>query len=211
MDLPDEAQAYAQADFAAVNDAFVQRLLELAPPRERAEALDLGTGPCDIPIRLLRRRPQWRVVAVDASAPMLKLARLAVRKARLASRIVLLQADAKALPLPDRSFDVVFSNSILHHVTAVDRLWAEVRRLVRPGAAIFFRDLARPASARATRKIVRAYAAGESKLLQEEYYRSLLSAWTPEEVRRQLKRAGLAGLTVAMVTDRHLDVFGTVR
>jgi hypothetical protein len=58
------------------------------------------------------------------------------------------------------------------------------------------------------RGIVQQYAAHEPVLLQEEYYRSLLSAYTPEEMRAQLDDAGLACLQVARVSDRHVDVFG---
>ncbi len=207
MDEVAEAEAYARADFAEVNEAFVRRLLELAPA-ERANALDLGTGPGDIPIRMARRRPKWLITAVDASAAMIALAWQAVREARLTETIWLVQADAKATPLKAGAYDVVFSNSILHHVSDMPRFWAEFRRLAAPGAAVLLRDLCRPASEGAARRIVRTYAAAEPDLLQEEYYRSLLAAWTVEEIRRQLEQAGITTLQVAMASDRHFDVFG---
>lgn len=52
MDLPEEADAYAEADFSEVNEAFVAKLVELAGARTNAKALELGTGPGDITIRL---------------------------------------------------------------------------------------------------------------------------------------------------------------
>ena len=208
MDLPDEAEAYAKADFSDVNAAFADRLAELASGIERAVAVDLGAGPGDIPIRVARARPGWHVVAIDVSHAMLRLARGAVAGAGLAKRIALLETDAKRLPMVSWSADVVYSNSILHHITDNARLWAEIRRIARPGGLIFIRDLARPADECAARAIVDRYAGTESVLLQEEFYRSLLSAYTPEEAREQIARAGLAGLQVAMVTDRHLDVWG---
>jgi trans-aconitate 2-methyltransferase len=103
---------------------------------------------------------------------------------------------------------VVFSNSILHHINETDRFWAEVKRLARPRATVFLRDLARPATPEAARGIVRRYAGAESALLQQEFYRSLLSAYTAGEVQAQLGRTGLGHLDVAMATDRHWDVFG---
>jgi ubiquinone/menaquinone biosynthesis C-methylase UbiE len=209
MDLPEEAEAYAKADFSEVNQAFVDRLLEWADPRPKARALDLGTGPADIPMRLLEKRPHWQVVATDASLAMLKLAIPGIRDRRLRSSLGLVLGDAKRLPLASGTFDVVFSNSILHHINEADTLWSEVRRLARPGALIFVRDLARPASAEAARRIVEQYAGQESTLLQEEFYRSLLAAYTPEEVRDQLGRAGLGSLQVQMVTDRHMDIAGS--
>jgi ubiquinone/menaquinone biosynthesis C-methylase UbiE len=210
MDDDSEAQAYTLADFSVVNDAFVKRLLELTVPLagEAVEAVDLGTGPGDIPIRVSRKRPSWRIVAVDASAPMLSHARHAALDAGTGEAIRWELADAKHTHLPDRAFDVVFSNSILHHVNDTGGFWAEVRRLARPKAICLLRDLARPASKEDALDIVQRYASAESNLLQEEFYRSLLSAYTVEEVRRQLDRASLTGLEVAMVSDRHLDVFG---
>jgi len=208
MNDPTEARAYAAADFTQVNQVFVERLLELVGPRPAATALDLGTGPADIPLRVVAVRPRWRVVAVDASRPMLEWAHQAVQKAGRLAAVGLVMADAKDLPFAPRSFDVIFSNSILHHITATERLWREIERLGRPGATVLIRDLARPANPQAARSIVHRYAGGESPLLQEEYYRSLLSAYTPREVRAQLDAAGFRTLQVAMVSDRHLDVFG---
>ncbi len=208
MNSPAEADAYAAADFADVNQAFVDRLLELAGPAERATAVDLGTGPGDIPIRLARVRPGWHITAVDASEAMLDHARRAAAAAGLTNAIEWLCADAKSTPLPEAAFDVVFSNSILHHVTDTDAFWTELKRLAAPGALVLLRDLTRPRDEASARAIVARYAGGESRLLQEEFFRSLLSSWTPQEVRRQLDRADLGALAVAMVTDRHWDVFG---
>jgi len=208
MDHFEEAAAYARADFAEVNAAFVTRLLELAGPLAVARTADLGAGPADIPLRIARERPGWRIVAVEASRAMLDFARHAVDEPEAPTRITLVRADAKATPLASGSFDVVFSNSLLHHVTDTDVLWPEVKRLGRPGALIFFRDLARPDSEAAARRIVAQYAADEPPLLQEEYRRSLLSSYTPDEVRNQLARAGLDALEVTRSSDRHLDIFG---
>jgi len=208
MDDAEEAAAYAEADFAQVNQAFAGRLAELSPPGEELRAVDLGTGPGDIPIRVARLRPRWTIFAVDAASAMLDLARRAVQEAGLEERIVLVKADAKGTGLEESSFDVVFSNSIIHHITDTASLWGEVKRLGKPGALVFFRDLARPPGAQEARAIVEEHAGDQSELLKEEFHRSLLSAYTVEEIRSQLEAAGLGNLQVTMVTDRHLDVIG---
>lgn len=210
MDLPDEARAYAAADFADVNAAFVARLLELTGDRERTLAVDLGTGPADIPQRVLRARPHWQILAVDAAAAMLELARTETERAGLVHAIRLVQAAATASGLPAATHDVVFSNSLLHHVVDVDGLWREVQRLLRPGGLVFVRDLLRPPTREQARALVERHAGDASELLKQEFYRSLLSAYTPDEVRAQLERSGLAQLQVRVVSDRHLDVFGTI-
>lgn len=211
MDLDDEAEAYARADFAEVNQAFAERLAELAGDRQGVHALDLGTGPGDIPIRVLRLRPDWHITGLDASKAMLDWAAQAVDDEDLSRSIGLVLGDAKCLPLRSQAFDVVFSNSILHHITAAAPFWREVKRVAAPGAVILVRDLARPADKATARRIVEQYSGQESALLKEEFYRSLLSAYTVEEVRGQLRQAGLDGLQVAMASDRHLDVFGAMK
>jgi len=208
MDDAQEAKAYAAADFGTVNQAFVDRLLELTTENTGpVTVVDLGTGPGDIPLRLAAARPPWQIVAVDASAAMLELARKAIAVSRTGN-IKLHQADVKATGLTTTSFDIVCSNSLLHHLPDGLPLWAEIKRLAKPGGLVFLRDLARPATPRQARMIVDQYAGSESQLLQDEFYRSLLAALTPEEIRAQLLQSRLEALQVAMASDRHLDVIG---
>lgn len=208
MDIPAEADAYARADFADVNEAFTERLVELAGHITDTRAVDLGTGPGDIPVRVARRMPTWRITAVDAAEAMLDHARRMSASSGLTDRIELVLADAKDTHLPAGGFDVIFSNSILHHINDTPALWSEVVRLGKTGGLVFIRDLARPADRDAAEEIVRRYASEESDLLGEEFHRSLLAAYTPREVRDQLAEAGLNTLRVEMVSDRHLDVYG---
>lgn len=207
VDLAHEAEAYAHADFSEVNDSFVGRLAELVSDEE-ALAIDLGTGPADIPVRLARVRVGWKIVAVDASPTMLSFAEERIADEDLADRIELALADAKKTSFDEGTFDVVFSNSILHHLTDIPAFWKEVVRIAKPSAFVFIRDLIRPATPREAQAIVNRNAASESPTLQEEYYRSLLSSWTPQEVRGHLDAAGLETLAVESIIADHLDVYG---
>jgi ubiquinone/menaquinone biosynthesis C-methylase UbiE len=207
MDQPDEVDAYVNGDFASVNQLFAERLVELTGKLDKANAIDLGTGPADIPIRVARLRPRWSISAVDASAPMLEAAKKALNAAKISS-IKLVLADAKDTKLPSGSFDVVFSNSILHHVSSPKDFWTEVRRLAKPNAFVLIRDLARPETPARARELVEQHAGNESARLKEEFFNSLLSAYTTAEVREQLDAVGLKSLQVSMISDRHLDIAG---
>ena len=208
IDLPAEAAAYAHADFAEVNQSFVDRLVELAKDMDRARCLELGTGPGDIPIRLLRARPGWRITGVEASPPMLGFAEHAINQAGLSGSIKLVHTDAKSTGLAPRSFNIVFSNSTLHHVNNILGFWEEIKRVTSEGALIFIRDVFRPGSVEAAEEIVQRHASEESQLLQTEYRRSLLAAYTPQEVRTQLGAIGLGHLKIDIITDRHMDIYG---
>lgn len=208
MDLPDEARAYAAADFADVNAAFVERLMAVAGHLDAASAVDLGTGPGDIPVRVARERPGWRITAVDNAPAMIQIARRRVETEGLAGHIEVVLSDAKGRDPRRGAFDVIFSNSILHHITDTAAYWERVRAMGRPGAIVFLRDLFCPRTPAEGREIVARYAGDESELLREEFHRSLLSAYTPAEVRGQLRDAGLECLSVETVTDRHVDIWG---
>jgi ubiquinone/menaquinone biosynthesis C-methylase UbiE len=43
------------------------------------------------------------------------------------------QGDAESLPFEDNSFDVVYSNGVLHHVPDIQKAFQEVFRVLRPG------------------------------------------------------------------------------
>lgn len=210
MDLAEEARVYARANFNDVNQAFVARLLELAADTPTATVVDLGTGPAGIPVLIAKARPNWHITAVDASKPMLTIAQVGIKMSNLADRIKIHQADVKVTNLPDQSFDIVICNSLLHHMPDPSHLWTEIKRLTKPNGLIFVRDLRRPDSDDAAKKLVELHAATEPPLLQKEFHRSLLAAFTPDEIRRQLDAAGLSGLSVAPIPDRHVEIFGRI-
>jgi hypothetical protein len=54
---------------------------------------------------------------------------------------------------------------------------------------------------------VEAYAGAEPEILRRDFFNSLCAAFTPDEVRAQLREAGLA-LEVLDVEDRHLVARG---
>jgi ubiquinone/menaquinone biosynthesis C-methylase UbiE len=201
MDDEAQAAAYAAADFTASNQWLVDRLTDTLHPDVRTVA-DLGCGPADVLVRLARARPALQITGVDGSAPMIRLAREAVRIAGHADRVVLLQARIPAILLDAHTFDAVVSKDLLHHLPDPAVLWAEVKRLGRPGAAVFVMDLIRPETPEAAERVVEGVATGEPDVLKRDFFNSLCAAFTVDEVVEQIGRAGL-DLRAARVSDRH--------
>jgi ubiquinone/menaquinone biosynthesis C-methylase UbiE len=205
---PEQVLAYAQADFATSNQLFVDQLL-VDFPHMHGNALDIGCGPADVLIRLAKRCPELRVTAIDGSAAMIKAARQAVRAAQLEPQITLLQGHIPGLPLEAHSYDALLSKDLLHHLPQPMVLWSEVRRLARPGAALFMMDLFRRATPAEARAIVESVAANEHPLLKADFYNSLCAAFTITEVQDQLRAAGL-NLAVTQISARHMLIKGVV-
>lgn len=207
MDDPAQALAYARADFASVNRAFVARLRAAFPELRRGVVVDLGCGPADIPIRLARAVADLRILAIDASAAMLRIARDDVAGDDLGASVFPVLARLPPLPLADRSADAVISNSLLHHLPDPRPFWSEIRRIARPGAPVLVVDLHRPESAAAATAIVEREARGEPEVLRRDFLASLHAAFTAGEVREQIAASGLA-LEVAVTSDRHWAAVG---
>jgi glycosyltransferase involved in cell wall biosynthesis/ubiquinone/menaquinone biosynthesis C-methylase UbiE len=75
-----------------------------------------------------------RVTDVDLSVGHLRLARENFALRGLAGRFV--HQDAETLPFPDDSFDLVYSNGVLHHTPNTSQVIAEIFRVLRPGGKV---------------------------------------------------------------------------
>ena len=206
MDDERQSIAYARADFSSSNQFFVDGVINEFP-RPLRTAVDIGCGPGDVMIRLARALPDLRITAIDASAPMITLARGAVMTEGLSDRIELVQGYVPGVALNAHSFDAVLSKDLLHHVPDPSVLWKEIARLARPGAVIYVMDLVRPSTPEEARRIVDRVAAREDPILCEDFYNSLCAAFTVDELREQVAAAGL-DLEVRQASDRHALISG---
>lgn len=212
MQEKDQAAAYANADFEAAHSVYPLLFRDRFPqyPR-RAAVLDLGCGPCDVTVRFAGLSRGWTIHAVDGSRAMLGEARKTLARRRLAGRIRLVHGLLPAARLPRKRYDIILTTSLLHHLPEPQALWQTVRRVGRPGTIVFVADLRRPTTKRRARALVDQHSASEPEVLQRDFYNSLLAAFTPSEVRRQLGEADLKELNVEVLGDRHLIVTGTIQ
>ncbi len=203
-----QARAYADADFEQAHQSFVSHLRRCLPdlPAEAA-ALDLGCGPADVTRRVALSYPGWRIDAIDGSPAMLDIGRSVLKEAGLSERVTLHEARLPACPLPRNRYDVVLSNSLLHHLHSPDTLWQAVRDYATPGGSVFAMDLSRPKNTSALNALLDT-AQSEPEVLRRDFHNSLLAAYTVKEVEEQLKRNGLGHLRVAHPSDRHWIAWG---
>ncbi|MDD2660309.1 MAG: class I SAM-dependent methyltransferase [Methylococcales bacterium] len=209
--MEDESQvkAYAEADFEIPHNEFIERLQSFIDcPGFNGTALDLGCGPGDISFRFAKAFPLSKVHAVDGSQTMLNYAKSALT-ADLAERISFVPGLLPDVTLPRPAYEIIFSNSLLHHLPDPRALWHSIKKYSRPGARIIVMDLLRPADIKDAQTMVNSYAASEPEILQRDFYHSLLAAFSMEEIKAQLVFAGL-NLNVEQISDRHVFITGVI-
>lgn len=100
---------------------------------------DIGAGTGRLSKALAQRYKQARVIALDLAPNMLRAARRhAGTMARLLRRQSFICADAERLPLADQSTDMLFSNLTLQWCDDPDTVFAEFRRVIKPGGMALF-------------------------------------------------------------------------
>lgn len=208
MDDDEQARAYAEADFSESNSLFVKLLRQHHGNQLTGNGLDLGCGPGDICFLLADNFPELNITGVDGSPAMLRLAEQALAEQTGQLRLQFQQLLLPSGQLPTGYFDVILSNSLLHHLHDPQVLWRTIRDCGRPGSSVQVMDLFRPDSAQQAAQIVTAYAEDEAEILKTDFYNSLLAAFTPAEVSQQLATAGLDYLSIETISDRHMMIHG---
>jgi ubiquinone/menaquinone biosynthesis C-methylase UbiE len=213
MDDSGEVEAYSsaagQAHLEKIDDTFVEHAVRLVRGCESGRALDIGTGPGQIVLKLARRVPGWTFIGVDRSANMIAHAQKDAGQKRTGAQARFFVADGNRLAFPDASFELVMCNSVLHHIAEPQKLFVEVARLVKPGGAILIRDLRRPSRV-AYPLHVRWHGRHYSGSMYQLFCASVRSAYTLEEMEGLLNRSPLGpgglGARVFTHSSTHLGV-----
>lgn len=204
MDTQKEATEYDAMDFTEVNNAFAREVIELVSDRtEPLELLDIGTGTARIPILISQQRPQWQIKAIDMARSMLEIGQKNVADAGLEKQIVLEFVDAKQMPYRDANFDLVISNSLVHHLPNPLSFFTEIARVLKSNGAILIRDLIRPESESIMNAIVDEIGLEYNDLQKKSFRDSLHAAFTLDEIEELIQAAGLQDARVYQSSDRH--------
>jgi ubiquinone/menaquinone biosynthesis C-methylase UbiE len=171
-------------------------LLEISPRERPVTILDLGSGCADIPIAVAnwaqRRGVPVHIVASDAADDVLELARDAIGDR---PDISVARYDARAVPLPDDSFDIVLCSMTLHHFPP-DEAMQILREMDRLGRAGFILNDLRRSRLGFVAAWVAARLTTRNRLTRNDAPLSVRRAYTPDELTSLLHQAGIEHATV---------------
>lgn len=211
MDDPAQAEAYFRADFSEAHDRFVALFRQSFEPGSWVgPVLDLGCGTADVTRRFARAFDGIVIHGIDGAESMLRLGREALVREGWCDRVTLFCRYLPDDEPPESRYGALISNSLLHHLRIPAMLWEAVRRYAAPGAPVLVMDLLRPDTPERAAELVDLHAGREAEMLRRDFFNSLCAAYRPQEVEQQLRAAGLSGLNVQVVSDRHWIAVGRV-
>ncbi len=141
------AQLYDPEQLALLPSGAIQQALGVGNPVRAAKlwpgdiVLDLGCGGgIDTILAAHAVAPAGTAIGLDMLAEMLEVAAANAAAAGV-SNVEWRQGELEAIPLPDRSVDVVISNGVINLSPRKSRVFAEVHRVLRPGGRLVAADL----------------------------------------------------------------------
>ncbi len=135
------AELYATSPVHA-RGADLEVVVRFARPEPEAVVLDVSTGAGHTALALAPHVA--RVVATDLTPEMLEVARRLAAQ-RGAKNVEFQEADVRALPFPDASFDIVTCRTAAHHYPELVGPVREMGRVLRPGGRLVVSDTVSPA------------------------------------------------------------------
>ena len=137
---------------------------------------------------------------------MLALGQKNIDQADRSQQIKLQLIDGKKMPFEDHSFDIVISNSLVHHIPRPIELFCQIDRVVNKTGIVVVRDLFRPDSVTEIENIVAQANLDYSPRQKKLFHDSLHAALTVEEITNLTQQIGWENVKVYQSSSRHWTI-----
>ena len=169
---------------------FADNVIKKVNPPMNSTILEIGPGPGWAGINLLKKRKDLKLVGLDASPDMIRVASENSIKEGFPDIEYIQGFGEKMSGITDGEYDVVISRDSLHHWEEPERVFKEIKRVLKPTGKLYIHDSRRDMNAFG-RLIVAVF----SRFMPNNmgyYWRTSISAnYTPEEARAMLDKNGL--------------------
>ena len=171
----DSSQLAGLDQFHVMGLEATKQLAQIAGIESSAAVLDAGSG-LGGPSRYLASTYGCQVIGVDLSPSFVAVAQLLAQRAGLNAQVSYQTGDLLALPFPDSSLDLVWTQHVVMNISDRERVYSEFKRVLRPGGKLAFFDvLATDAKPELQFPVPWAENSGTSFLLTKDETSSLLA------------------------------------
>ncbi len=167
---------------------FADNVLNKAIPKESARVLEIGPGPGWAGINLLKKRNDLRLEGIEASKDMVRVATENAKKEGLSDRVKYKVGVAEEMKeIPDKYFDLVISRDSLHHWDDPEKVFLQIKRVLKDDGKVFIHDHRRDLSffARIIVDIMGVLVVGK---MAKYWKSSIAAAYTKNEINNLLNK-----------------------
>ena len=146
--------------------------------------LDLACGPATQLAQIAQLNPNIQFTGIDLSPRMLSEAEAHIKNLDLNNVNLRLGDITRLEGIANHSFDAVISTMSLHHLPTLQHLndcFASIRRVLKPGGALYLADFGRLKSLKSVKFFVYMNAKHQPPLFTLEYEQSMRAAFLKEE------------------------------
>jgi ubiquinone/menaquinone biosynthesis C-methylase UbiE len=140
------ASSYEKATRLAIDIYYREVAEEIVSTFKQGFILDLGTGPGYLPIEIIKRSVNIKIVGIDLSRKLIQMAQQNAQEAGFTDKIDFQMGDSGRLRFDDASFDMAISTGMLHSLKEPTKVIKEIYRVLKKGAEAWIYDPARVAS-----------------------------------------------------------------
>ena len=202
MDDPEKVAAYTRAGredgvMAPVYLFHCAQICEVIRPGDTV--IDLGCGPATQLAMVARLNPRCQFIGIDLSPDMLVRARSHISEQGLTNVTFIEGSITELASLADQSVDAVMSTVALHHlpdVMALERVFAEARRVLKPGGGVYLVDFGHLKAEKSIHSFAYQYAERQAELFTLDYLYSLRAAFSRADFQRLARKYFNAGVNV---------------
>jgi len=139
------ASSYEKATRLAIDIYYYKVAGEIVSEFKEGLILDLGTGPGYLPLEIAKSAAKVKIVGVDLSRKLIKMALQNTQSAGFADRLDFEVGNSAKLRFEDESFDMVLSTGMLHSLKDPVKVFREIYRVLKKGGQAWIFDPARVA------------------------------------------------------------------
>ncbi len=140
------ASSYEKATRLVIESYYSSVADEIASSFATGTMLDLGTGPGYLPVEIVRRKPDIKIIGVDLSKKLIQMAQANAVKAGLSGHLRFEVGNSANLRFDNDVFDMVISTGMLHSLKNPVRVLKEIHRVLKRGGQAWIYDPAKVAS-----------------------------------------------------------------
>jgi len=169
---------------------FADNVISKINPNRGSKVLEIGPGPGWAGINLVKKRTDLKLDGLEASADMVRVATANAATEGISGFEYKVGMGENMQAIEDGYYDVVISRDSLHHWIEPEKVFKEIKRVLKPNGKVYIQDSRRDMNILG-RLIVNIVSRFLPNNMGYHWKNSIAASYTSVEIRQILEKIGL--------------------